>query len=241
MAENEQEKIAKAEASAISRIFGRVLGLFGWRLLLGLMLSVGSLLLLLWLTGEVFEGDTAAFDDRIRMFVHGFSSPSLTSGMRATSFLGSTVFLVSLGLLAAVVFGYFRRRRELVIFVITMAGEIVLDLTMKAGFMRPRPEPFFEYGPPNSYSYPSGHALASFCFYGILAWLITEGIERRTAKIAIWSAAVLLIALIGFSRIYLGVHYPSDVIAGYLTALIWTFSVAFVDSMIRRESVNESS
>ena len=236
MAEPGQRKEVEAEASAFSRIFDRVLRLFGLRLLLGLMLSAGSLLLLLWLTGEVFEGDSAAFDDRIRTFVHGFSSPPLTSAMRAASFLGSTVFLVSLGVLVAAFFAYFHMRRELVIFTITMAGEIFLDLTMKAGFMRARPEPFYPYPPLESYSYPSGHALASLCFYGIMAWLLATRIGSRRAKLVIWSIAVSLIFLIGLSRIYLGVHYPSDVIAGYLTALIWTLVVAFGDRIVRQKT-----
>ena len=111
MAENEQKEVVRAEASAISRAFGRILGLFGWRLLFGLALSAGALMLLLWLTGEVFEGDTAAFDDHLRTVVHGYSSPPLTSAMRAVSVLGSTVFLVSLGALVAVFFAFFRLRR----------------------------------------------------------------------------------------------------------------------------------
>ena len=239
MAENEQKEVVRAEASAISRVLGRILELFGWRLLLGLVLSAGALLLLLWLTGEVFEGDTAVFDERLRSYVHGFSNPALTVAMRSLSFLGSTVFLVALGILTVVVFAYLRLRRALVIFVITMAGEIFLDLTMKAGFMRSRPQPFYPYPPLESYSYPSGHALASFCFYGITAWLIATRTGSRRAKLVIWSIAVSLIFLIGLSRIYLGVHYPSDVIAGYLTALIWTFVVAFGDHIIRGKTVNQ--
>ena len=239
MAEPEQRKEVEADASGISRIFGRVLRLFGWRLLLGLMLSTGSLLFLFWLTGEVFEGDTAVFDERLRTFVHGYSNPLLTVAIRLVSFLGSTVFLVTLGILNVIVFAFLHLRRELVIFTITMAGEIFLDLTMKAGFMRARPEPFYPYPPLESYSYPSGHALASFCFYGITAWLVATRTGSRRAKVVIWSMAVSLIFLIGLSRIYLGVHYPSDVIAGYLTALIWTFVVAFGDRVVRRKAAHQ--
>ena len=66
----------------------------------------GHCCFLLWLTGEVFEGDTAVFDERLRSYVHGFSNPALTVAMRSLSFLGSTVFLVTLGVFTVVVFAY---------------------------------------------------------------------------------------------------------------------------------------
>ena len=82
---------------------------------------------------------------------------------------------------------------------------------------------------PNSYSFPSGHALGSFCFFGILAWILAANVKSTMGKTAIYATAVLLILLIGLSRIYLGVHYPSDVLAGYIVASVWTLTVIFAD------------
>jgi len=85
---------------------------------------------------------------------------------------------------------------------------------LKALVHRPRPQPFFGYPQPNTYSFPSGHALISLCFYLALAEI--EGRKRA------WRlAAVLFAVAIGLTRIYLGVHYPTDVAAGFATAIAW--------------------
>lgn len=107
-------------------------------------------------------------------------------------------------------------------------------MAFKLSFQRPRPVPFFDTPLPSSYSFPSGHALFSFCFYGMLAAIITARLHSRSARTVIWLLAGVLVALIGLSRIYLGVHYPSDVLAGYAAALVWVVAVAFGDHMLSR-------
>ncbi|HLY91696.1 MAG TPA: phosphatase PAP2 family protein, partial [Candidatus Angelobacter sp.] len=82
---------------------------------------------------------------------------------------------------------------------------------------------------PNSYSFPSGHALTSLCFYGVMAGLLSARIKSLPWRIVMWTLAVLLIVSIGLSRIYLGVHYPSDVLAGYLAATLWVTGIIVLD------------
>jgi undecaprenyl-diphosphatase len=96
---------------------------------------------------------------------------------------------------------------------------------LKLIFRRARPEAFFGYAEPITYSFPSGHSIVSACFYGVLAAILTARMKSRARRIAIWMAAALLAFLIGLSRIYLGVHYPSDVLAGYAAAVIWVVAV----------------
>jgi undecaprenyl-diphosphatase len=96
---------------------------------------------------------------------------------------------------------------------------------LKMGFHRQRPQPFFDTHLPASYSFPSGHALLSFCLCGAAAALFSRDQKKPWIRIAIWSIAVVLVVAIGYSRIYLGVHYPSDVLAGYLGALVWVLGV----------------
>jgi undecaprenyl-diphosphatase len=111
-----------------------------------------------------------------------------------------------------------------------VSGSVVLDTSLKLLFHRVRPEPFF--GPlPHSYSFPSGHALSSFCFYGILAGLLDTRIRSLAVRISIWIVAALLVLAIGVSRIYLGVHYPTDVIAGYVAAAVWVSTLIYADRM----------
>lgn len=217
----------------MTEIVERVGKLFGWRIIAGLAAAVGFLLLFGWLAEEVFEGETRIFDESIRTFVHGFAAPPLTALMKFFSFLGSPLFLGILGLTVIAVLLYLKHKRVVVLFSITMIGEIALNLAFKPFFGRARPDAFFDYPLPSSDSFPSGHAFGSLCFFGILAWLAAARIRPKTAKFAIGAAAFLLIFFIGLSRIYLGVHYPSDVVAGYAAGLFWVGVVALTDLHLR--------
>jgi undecaprenyl-diphosphatase len=112
----------------------------------------------------------------------------------------------------------------------------VLDLALKYAFHRQRPIPYFGSAP-TTFSFPSGHSLFSFCFFGTLAGLMATRTSARPLKVIIYLTAALLIFSIGLSRIYLGVHYPTDVVVGYLAAGIWVTTVVILDRWrIRRKS-----
>jgi undecaprenyl-diphosphatase len=115
-----------------------------------------------------------------------------------------------------------------------MVGEIVLELLLKAVYQRERPVPFFDFPLPSSSSFPSGHAMGSLCFYGITAFILARYINNRNIHLAITAAAVLLILGIGTARVYLGVHYPSDVLAGYLAGSVWLGAVIYTNKYVRR-------
>lgn len=208
-------------------------------MLAGLLLAIACLLFLAWIAGEVLRGETQDFDNAVRAAVHAHSAPALTLLMQTASWLGSTWVLTVLGVGFAVWFAFAKWKRAISVFALTMAGASVILNSLKFSFRRPRPEPFFNTVLPNSYSFPSGHALFALAFFGILAWLISSRLKNRAAKIAVWALAVPIIFLIGFSRIYLGVHYPSDVIAGYAAAFVWVFAVALGDFWLKRRKENE--
>jgi undecaprenyl-diphosphatase len=208
-------------------------------LFLSLGLAIGVLIFFGWLTEEMSDGEMRDFDDAVRAFVHQFASPALTNAMHFASFLGSTLFLTIFGIVVFVVFWLLKYRRAATFFAITMTGSSILLVTLKTVFRRARPEPFFETVLPASYSYPSGHSLSAFCFYGVLAAIITIRIERRLFQAVIWLVAFLLVALIGLSRIYLGVHYPSDVLAGYAAAFVWVIAVATADRFLQYRKSNK--
>src|ERR1051325_9242719 len=109
-----------------------------------------------------------------------------------------------------------------------MVGSLVLDLTLKYIYHRTRPTAYFGIAP-HSYSFPSGHALCSFCFYLVLAGLLSARIRSLALRIMIWTLAIVMVIIIGLSRIYLGVHYPSDVLAGYLAAAVWVGAIIVFD------------
>lgn len=211
-------------------------------LLIGLGTALAALLFFLWLTEEVLEGDTQAFDDNLRMLIHRHASPVITVVMQVFSFFGSVACLMIMSGLIALYFAAIKKWRELVLLAVIMIGGLILENGLKVSFHRPRPVSFFGTPSPATYSFPSGHALLSLCFYGAAAYLITRRFKSYRARILVWCGAGLLVGLIGLSRIYLGLHYPSDVIAGYLTATIWVISIAFADRFYRRRhSVTPSS
>jgi membrane-associated phospholipid phosphatase len=133
-----------------------------------------------------------------------------------------------------------RRPDRALLVVVTMSGAEVLLLILKRHFHRQRPEPFFDTRLPPSYSFPSGHALLSFCCYGLLASLGSAYLRGRIRWLIRICAAALILA-IGISRIYLGVHCPTDVIAGYLVAIAWTAVVAAIYAHFRYQGNMTSS
>ena len=213
--------------------------IFEAAVLTSLTVAVLSLFLFAWIGDGVAHDRTAGFDLAIRNQVHAFASPGLTRAMIFISFLGGDG-LTAAAIISVVVFGWLHWRRAMLWMVVTILGALVLDLSLKYAFHRTRPTPFF-VSVPHTYSFPSGHSLFSFCFYGVLAGLLTRRIKSRVARFLIWTFAALLVAAIGLSRIYLGVHYPSDVIAGYLAASLWVSTLVALDRVrIRRKNASGS-
>jgi len=180
-----------------------------------------ALILFVWLAREVTRGDALRLDTPIREAVHARSSPPLTATMRGVSLIGSEVVLVPLGVILVWRLVAAKRRRAAVVFGVAALGAEALDQIMKLLFDRPRPEPFFGLASPITHSFPSGHAMVSCCFFGVLAMILAARERSRLKRAAIFAAAGILVALMGFSRVYLGFHYPTDVVAGYAAAVVW--------------------
>jgi len=189
------------------------------RLTLGVIAALGALSLFVGLAHEVGEGSTRRVDAQAVQFFRAHQSAGLHSLMSAITLLGSGggVFLV----LAVSVFAFWRMGRFRpagVSLLMAIIGGEGLVYGLKALFHRARPDPIYAH---LGYSFPSGHSFLSLTLYGALAyWLTREQISPRR-RVALWSLAVALILLVGFSRVCLGVHYPSDVLAGFAVALPW--------------------
>ncbi len=212
----------------------RLLEFVSLSLLLGLAAAVGTVIFFGWLSSEVLDGETRHFDEVTREAVHQLASPAMTTAMRGISFLGSMLFLTIATVAVIIWFAVREWGREAKLFAITMAGASALNVSLKLAFKRSRPIPFFDLFPPESYSFPSGHALTSCCFYGAFAAILTARIKSRRVRLIVWILATTMFLVIGFSRIYLGVHYTTDVIAGFAAALIWILVVRFVEMQLRR-------
>ena len=198
-------------------------------LIVGIVAAALALLLFSWLGREVVAGITPVSDERLRNAIHAHASPQLTGIMLAASLYGGPSWLVPLGLALALAFFIHGWHRGALLVVITVGGAALLNALLKQGFARPRPAPFFDYPLPASASFPSGHAFFAASFLGGLAVLVSARIRSLAVRVALWIVALSLILLIGISRVYLGVHYPSDVFAGYTVAVVWVAAVALGD------------
>jgi undecaprenyl-diphosphatase len=198
-------------------------------LIVGLLAAAMALLVFSWLGREVVTGVTPGVDESIRTAIHARASPGLTKVMVAASLYGGPSWLVPIGLALALAFLVHGWRRGALLVVLTLAGAGLLNMLLKQTFARARPDPFFDYPLPASHSFPSGHAFFAASLLGGLAVLASGRVQSTPLRVAVWVVAAALILLIGLSRVYLGVHYPSDVFAGYAVAVVWVASVALGD------------
>lgn len=196
--------------------------------------AIGALVFFGWLADEALEGETRQFDEATRAAIHQLASPVLTTIMRGFSFVGSTIALTIASIVVVVRLVMRKLGLEARLFALTMLGGALLNMTLKLAFKRARPVPFFNLSTPETYSFPSGHSLMSACFFGALAAILTVRIKSRRVRVIVWIVASAMFLLIGFSRIYLGVHHTTDVIAGFTAALIWILIIRFVEIRVKR-------
>ncbi len=184
-----------------------------WALLAALLFIVVS-----WL---VIEDKLSSFDSGVIGVVQGWESPSVTRIAETLSAIGSTIGVIVIvavvGILLAAMLGH---RKELVLFGFSVGGAALLNTVLKSTFQRERPT-LHRLAEETGYSFPSGHSMAAFALYGVLAFLLWRHVKSRKGRLILIVSAVLLVISIGLSRIYLGVHYPSDVLAGYLASMVW--------------------
>ena len=186
----------------------------------GLAISAFVVWAFLELTDEVLEGDSRTFDRAVLLWIHDNFSGWWNEPMRLATALG--YYYVVVPLLALAVFVFYRRgwRLSAVLLVVSTGGSVVLTTVLKGVFQRARPELFDSGYQASFYSFPSGHATVAVGFYGMLTVILAYRL-RGVARWAVAACGVVVVLLIGFSRLYLGVHYPTDVLAGYLAALLW--------------------
>lgn len=187
------------------------------------------LVLFVLLSLSVVAGNAAPFDALLRERLHQFATPGLTVAFAAITHLGSVLAVSVITLAGIAAFGLAGQHAPARWLGWTMAGSALLENSLKYGFQRARPEPFFGLDVPASFSFPSGHALFSTCLFGALALAFACRTRSRPLRLAIWAGTAGLVAAIGLSRIYLGVHYPSDVAGGWLAGL---FCLACVRSVL---------
>jgi len=179
------------------------------------------------LADEVLEGDSRAFDRAALLWIHSNFPDWLDGPMRLVTALG--YYWTVVPLLALTVYLFYSRgwRLSAVLLVVSTCGSVVLTTVLKGVFGRARPELVDSGYQASFYSFPSGHATVAVGFYGMLALILAYRLQGRMRWVVAISG-VLIVLLIGFSRLYLGVHYPTDILAGYLAAPLWVVCVGGV-------------
>ena len=197
---------------------------FGAILVAGFVAAAVLLYAFAWLAGEVLEQDTHAADLATLQFLQQFSSPQLTLLADFFSAMGSAI-VVAIGAGLLVMFFWQRRWGAAVSLILVVAGAQVLNDILKQAFQRERPTPVTGLIGAQQFSFPSGHAMVAAAFYLFLAYLAWRLIRGRWQRALMVGSLVLLVLLIGISRLYLEAHYLSDVIAGFLAGALWADSV----------------
>ena len=194
----------------------RALAIAGWAAFLG----AGALFFAIaWNVSA--RSSLAALDVQVAMRLHAHATPALTAIMLAVTQLHSTVAVTVLSVVFAVALARLRERYWILTLACSVGGAMLLNLLLKQAYERARPhfdDPLVTLG---TYSFPSGHTTAAVAFYGVLAAFLVSRFYDRRLRAAIATGAIAMIALVAFSRLYLGAHYLSDVLAALCSSTAW--------------------
>ncbi len=209
------------------------------RLLLGFLITLLCVYLLGHLVSEVIFEQDVQFDTVFANEIHAAATPAATSFFRVVTMLGFEILWV-IGIGVGVFFIWRRKWLRLGVWIAALVGGEILDLLLKNLFARPRPTFADPLATALFYSFPSGHATMSLITYGFLAYLFFVSLKHAALRVLISAALILLTLLIGFSRIYLGVHYVSDVLAGFAVGGLWlSFCITSMHLILQRRAWRE--
>lgn len=220
-------KTAEA-ASGIARVAGSAaaygLGFIrqqGWRILLVFLGVLLPLLVFAALVDELREGEVFFFDAPLLLALHEHATPATDRFFVVVSRLGYHwgVVPLDIGIVAWLI--WCRHFRDGLFFGLAVGGAAILNLAAKNHFTRIRPDLWLSMAPETTFSFPSGHAMGSVA----LGVALTMMLWRTHWRWPVFAAAFAFIVLVGLSRIYLGVHYPSDILAGWMAGTAWVVAM----------------
>ena len=221
---SERKDVVIAAGRGLARALVRFVGA-RWKLLLLLFLGVGVPLVGVGaLARDVWTHGGLPWDEPVLRYVHRHDTPGRTQVMRVVSAIGYGYGVVPASVLVFVALLVARRRGNALFWAVAIGGAAVLNQAAKFSFRRARPELWLSPTPEHTYSFPSAHAMGSMALVATLA-VLAWPTRWRWWAIVVGGAFSLLV---GFSRVYLGVHYPSDVVAGWAGALAWVLGLSQV-------------
>lgn len=186
-----------------------------------IVLSIIALFIVILVGPLVKNSPEGIFFDKIVMdYIHNSTSPMVVHIMNLISWLGSPTFFLTIGLSVFVYLLRNKKKKNAKLLLLSVVGSFLLNAIIKNMFSRIRPLNYMLIDQ-GGYSFPSGHSMVSMTFYTTLAYILLENVKDKRTRIFIWIGNFVLVGLIGFSRIYLGVHWPTDVIVGFFLGFIF--------------------
>lgn len=181
---------------------------------------MAPLLLFALLAEDVAESKSFHFDAPLLMRLHHHASPAFDAFMVGISLCGG-VWILAPSFITSAFLAARGRRLEATFVAVTIAGTAVLNLLAKSVYSRDRPDLWLSVAPERDFSFPSGHSMMSSAFVGIILVLLWRGRVPLSVKRGATVAGFIFVLMVGLSRLYLGVHFPSDVLAGWSLSLAW--------------------
>lgn len=206
---------------------------FYQHLVLGIFFAGLTIFLFTKLAQNLFFDELNNFDHIVTGFIQGFTSNNITIIMIVITTFGSAFVLVPVAI--TTIYALLKKKRhswEALMVIISLSGGWILNDFLKSLFNRQRPDLTWLVKA-GGYSFPSGHSMMSAIFYGFLAYLLWGSLMTCKSRIITILVATILILLIGISRIYLGVHYPSDVLAGFAAGSFYLTGCILATQTIR--------
>ncbi len=195
------------------------------------LLCVSGVLLFAWIADEALEGSTGKLDAQILLAFRHPGDPALPIGplwlLQVAIDLSALGGFTVLWLLSAAAIGLLltlRRWTEAVVLTVSLGGASVLNAVLKLGFHRVRPDVVPHLAVVSNASFPSGHAMLSAATYLTIGAMLAQAQPKLGPRVYILGLAVVVAMLVGISRLYLGVHWPSDVLAGWCLGAAWALA-----------------
>ena len=187
----------------------------------GMVVAAIGLAIFAGIAEAVDEGITQPFDESVLHWFELRRTPFLDDAMLEITSLGAGLVLVIIVLIASVFLWQTKHKWSTYLLLLATLGGKLLNTFLKIAYERPRPSVVESLTEVHSASFPSGHAMSSMVVYGSVAYLVGRLEPGRYLKYTTWTIAAIIILAIGISRMYLGVHYPSDVLGGFIAGLAW--------------------
>jgi undecaprenyl-diphosphatase len=210
---------------------------YGWPVAAYIAAVVACSIAFAAIAKAVTDGDViTTWDVRLNRWVDEHSSPALTRAFELYTHVGSGLWLTGVAAIAVALLAWRGARADALLVALATAGALILNPLFKEYFSRPRPAFHAPDLTLRTFSFPSGHSMGSAAVYGALAIILARRLRGTVWAPVVVAVAAVIVLLVGASRVYLGAHYLTDVVAGFVLGLAWLLACVLVLTILERRS-----